>query len=73
MTVNGQKLTFDGDPEMPLIVYLRDVLNVESVRYGCLMASCKTCLVYVDSARCLACSVTMSEVNDKSVTTAPAW
>jgi len=73
LMVNGQKQVFEGDPSMSLVLYLRDVLNLKNIRYGCLMASCKSCVVYVDSVRSLACSVTLSELNDKSVTTAPEW
>jgi 2Fe-2S iron-sulfur cluster binding domain len=73
LVVNGQQQAFDGDPSLSLILYLRDVLNLKSIRLGCLMASCKTCIVYVDQVRCLACSVTLSQLNNKSVVTASDW
>ena len=73
LAVNGQKQVFEGDPSTTLILYLRDVLKIQNLRYGCLMSSCKSCMVYVDSVRCLACAVTMSELENKSVTTAPQW
>ena len=73
LEVNGQRHVFDGDPSMPLILYLRDILNMKTIRLGCLMASCKSCVLYVNEVRCLGCSVTMAEVDSKFVTTVPEW
>ncbi len=73
VVVNGRDHVFDGDPSLSLLVYLRDVLNMTNIRSGCLMASCKSCVVYVDCVRCVACAVPMSDLNTKSVTTAPEW
>ena len=58
---------------MPLLLYLRDVLGIKTIRLGCLMASCKSCMVYVDDVRCLACAITMAEMERKKVTTACGW
>ena len=33
--VNGQKRTFDGDPSMPLLWYLRDELGMTGTKFGC--------------------------------------
>ena len=36
--VNGRDETFDGDPEMPLLWYLRDQLGLTGTKFGCGMA-----------------------------------
>ena len=35
MRVNGEEHRFDGDPEMPLLWALRDVLGLTGTKYGC--------------------------------------
>jgi isoquinoline 1-oxidoreductase alpha subunit len=32
--VNGQTQSFDGDPSMPLLWYLRDELGLTGTKYG---------------------------------------
>jgi isoquinoline 1-oxidoreductase subunit alpha len=33
--VNGIGRSFDGDPEMPLLWYLRDILDLTGTKFGC--------------------------------------
>ena len=35
LKVNGKERTFDGDPEMPLLWYLRDVAGLTGTKFGC--------------------------------------
>ena len=46
--VNGQAQTFDGDPSMPLLWYLRDVLGLTGTKFGCGVAACGACTVHLD-------------------------
>ena len=48
ITVNGESRSFDGDPEMPLLWYLRDELGLTGTKFGCGMALCGACTVHVD-------------------------
>ena len=34
-TVNGKPHSFDGDPEMPLLWYLRDIAGMTGTKFGC--------------------------------------
>ena len=34
LKVNGQAQSFDGDPEMPLLWYLRDILGLTGTKFG---------------------------------------
>jgi len=43
--VNGRVQTFDGDPEMPLLWYLRDILGLTGTKFGCGMGLCGACTV----------------------------
>ncbi|MGA0612692.1 (2Fe-2S)-binding protein [Caldimonas sp. KR1-144] len=69
LTVNGTPRTFDGDPEMPLLWYLRDELRMTGTKFGCGMALCGACTVHLDGAAVRSCSTPMSAVAGKSVTT----
>jgi isoquinoline 1-oxidoreductase subunit alpha len=67
--VNGQDRTFDGDPSMPLMWYLRDALGLTGTKFGCGVALCGACTVHLDGEAVRACGVLMSEAAGRSVTT----
>ncbi len=69
LTVNGTRRSFDGDPEQPLLWFLRDGLRLTGTKYGCGVAQTGACTVHIDGKAARACSVTMAAVADKSVTT----
>jgi len=53
--VNGVQRSFDGDPEMPLLWYLRDQLQMTGSKYGCGIGLCGACTVHVDGAATRSC------------------
>ena len=69
LTINGQKQTFDGDPSMPLLWYLRDELGLTGTKFGCGVAACGACTVHIDGEAVRSCRTPVSEVAGKSVTT----
>jgi isoquinoline 1-oxidoreductase alpha subunit len=69
LRVNGQDRTFDGDPSMPLMWYLRDGLGLTGTKFGCGVALCGACTVHLDGEAVRSCGVLMSEAAGKSVTT----
>src|SRR5260370_37530693 len=44
--VNGVERSFEGDSDMPLLWYLRDVLELTGTKFGCGMALCGACTVH---------------------------
>ena len=68
-TLNGQPKTFDGDADMPLLWYLRDVAHMTGTKFGCGMALCGACTVHLDGAAIRACLTPMSAIAGKKVTT----
>ena len=68
-TLNGQPQSFDGDAEMPLLWYLRDVAHMTGTKFGCGMALCGACTVHLDGAAARACLTPMSTVAGKKITT----
>ena len=53
--VNGQTETFDGDPSMPMLWYLRDVLGLTGTKFGCGVAACGACTIHLDGEAVRSC------------------
>jgi len=68
-TVNGQQKTFDGDPEMPLLWYLRDIQGLTGTKFGCGQALCGACTVHVGGQAARSCQTAMSDVAGQPVLT----
>jgi len=56
VNVNGQERTFDGDPSMPLMWYLRDELGLTGTKIGCDRGECGACTVIIDGRNMYSCS-----------------
>ena len=69
LTINGTAKQFDGDPEMPLLWYLRDMLELTGAKYGCGMGLCGACTVHVDGQAARSCVTTMKDAAGKKITT----
>ncbi|MBL8236771.1 MAG: (2Fe-2S)-binding protein [Bryobacterales bacterium] len=69
LKVNGVTRKFEGDPEMPLLWYLRDSLEMTGTKYGCGMGLCGACTVHVDGKAVRSCQTTMANAAGKSVVT----
>lgn len=67
--VNGQAQSFDGDPSMPVLWYLRDVLGFTGTKFGCGVAACGACTVHIDGEATRSCVTAMSDANGKAITT----
>jgi isoquinoline 1-oxidoreductase alpha subunit len=69
LTINGRPHTFDGDPAMPLLWYLRDDLGLTGTKFGCGAGLCGACTVMRDGEAVRSCSITMQDLAGKRVTT----
>ena len=67
--VNGKDQTFDGDPEMPLLWYLRDVSGLTGTKFGCGMALCGACTVHQNGKAIRSCITQMQDINGTEITT----
>ena len=67
--VNGTERSFDGDPDMPLLWYLRDDLRLTGTKFGCGAGLCGACMVHIDGKRAFSCQTQVSEISGRSVTT----
>jgi isoquinoline 1-oxidoreductase alpha subunit len=69
LKVNGASRQFDGDPEMPLLWYLRDELQMTGTKYGCGAGLCGACTVHVNGAAVRSCQTPMQSAAGKDVVT----
>jgi isoquinoline 1-oxidoreductase subunit alpha len=66
--VNGIAQSFDGDPEMPLLWYLRDILGLTGTKFGCGMALCGACTVLENGKAIRSCQKQMGTVSGEITT-----
>jgi isoquinoline 1-oxidoreductase alpha subunit len=69
LKVNGQSTSFDGDPDMPLLWYLRDTLGLTGTKFGCGMALCGACTVLENGKAIRSCSTQMAKLEGADITT----
>ena len=69
LKINGTARSFDGDDDMPLLWYLRDELRLTGTRFGCGAGLCGACTVHVDGVAMRSCSVPLSAVDGRKITT----
>ncbi|KVP26581.1 (2Fe-2S)-binding protein [Burkholderia multivorans] len=69
LTLNGSEQHFDGNPDMPLLWYLRDVLGHTGTKFGCGMALCGACTVHLDGVAIRSCITPVAAAAGKQVTT----
>ena len=69
LTVNGRAYDVDVDSDTPLLWVLRDTLGLMGTKYGCGIAQCGACTVHVDGAPIRSCSLPVSAVADRQITT----
>jgi isoquinoline 1-oxidoreductase alpha subunit len=67
--VNGAAQTYNGDPQMPLLWYLRDVLELTGSKFGCGMGLCGACTVHVNGEAARSCLTPMQSVAGKEIVT----
>lgn len=69
LIVNGVERRFEGDPDMPLLWYLRDELGLTGTKYGCGVAACGACTVHLGGTAVRACQTPVSAAAGQQVVT----
>lgn len=69
LKINGQTHLVDVDPNTPLLWAIRDGAGLTGTKYGCGVAQCGACTVYVDGQTVRSCSLPVSAVGTSEVTT----
>ena len=69
LNINNKVHSYDGDPSMPLLWFLRDVANLTGTKYGCGIALCGACTVHLDGQAVRSCVTPVATAVGKKVTT----
>jgi len=68
LTINGENITLDIQPDDKLIDTLRDN-NYKSIKFGCGEGTCGTCTVLIDGKPALSCITFTAHTIGKEITT----
>ncbi len=72
VTVNGETREIDAPGDMPLLWALRNELGMVGTKFGCGIGMCGACTVHIDGQATRSCSMPLSAVADKDVSTVEA-
>ncbi|QSI30746.1 2Fe-2S iron-sulfur cluster binding domain-containing protein [Variovorax sp. RKNM96] len=67
--VNGKMRRVDVDDDTPLLWVLRDHLQLTGTKFGCGVAQCGACTVHMDGQPLRSCSIPVSAVGKRAITT----
>jgi isoquinoline 1-oxidoreductase subunit alpha len=67
--VNGVARSFDGDPDTPLLWYLRDSLGLTGTKFGCGVGLCGACTIHKNGDAIRACITPMSSLAGAEIRT----
>ena len=62
LNVNGRALSFDAEPDTPLLWVLREQFGLTGTKYGCGIAQCGACTVHIDGVPTRSCVRPVSSV-----------
>lgn len=69
LTVNGQERSVDVEADTPLLWILRDEFQLTGTKFGCGVGICGACSVLLEGEVTRSCSLPISAVAGKSITT----
>jgi len=69
VTVNGRIHNVDVEPDTPLLWVLRDAIGLTGTKFGCGIAQCGACTVFLDGRPLRSCSLPVSAIGAAQVTT----
>jgi len=69
ITVNGVAHSVDVDPDTPLLWVLRDTLGLTGTKFGCGIAQCGACTVFIAGKPSRSCALPVSALGADEVTT----
>ena len=69
LKVNGQAHAVEADNDTPLLWVLRENLGLTGTKFGCGIAQCGACTVFLDGKPLRSCSFPVSDVSGREITT----
>jgi isoquinoline 1-oxidoreductase alpha subunit len=69
LQINGQTRAVDVLPDTPLLWVIRDTIGLTGTKFGCGIAQCGACTVFLDGKPLRSCSLPVSEIGNGKITT----
>jgi isoquinoline 1-oxidoreductase alpha subunit len=69
LSINGKTHNIDVDPDTPLLWAIRDGAGLMGTKYGCGVAQCGACTVYVNGVTTRSCSLPVSAADGADIVT----
>ena len=69
LNINGKQHQVDVEPDTPILWVLRDHIKLVGTKFGCGIGQCGACTIHLDGVAMRSCSLPVSSVSDKSITT----
>jgi isoquinoline 1-oxidoreductase subunit alpha len=69
LQVNGRAYQVEGEPDMPLLWVLRDLLQLTGTKYGCGIGVCGACTVHEDGRDARSCQIPIASAAGRKYTT----
>src|SRR3954452_15855878 len=69
LKVNGQAHAVDAADDTPLLWVLRENLGLTGTKFGCGIAQCGACTVFLDGKPLRSCSLPVAAVGEAEITT----
>ncbi len=69
LQINGQTRAVDVLPDTPLLWVIRDAVGLTGTKFGCGIAHCGACTVFMNGQPLRSCTLPVSAVGDSEITT----
>jgi len=67
--LNGEPVSVDADPAMPILWVVREKIGLNGTKFGCGIAACGACTVHLDGQPIRSCSTPLAEAEGREITT----
>ncbi|MET0446634.1 MAG: (2Fe-2S)-binding protein [Pseudorhodoplanes sp.] len=69
LQINGETRAVEALPDTPLLWVIRDAVGLTGTKFGCGIAQCGACTVFMDGKALRSCSIPVSEIGGANITT----
>jgi isoquinoline 1-oxidoreductase subunit alpha len=69
VTINGAQHTVEAEADMPLLWVIRELVGLTGTKFGCGVAQCGACTVFVDNVPVRSCQTFVGDIEGQAVTT----
>ena len=69
MSINGQAHSYDVEPRMLLVHYIREMAELHGTHWGCDTSNCGICVVLMDGVPIKSCTTLAAQAEGREITT----